>query len=48
MGAPFFLLTSTGFRAPLGELMRKRLAAAVWNAPGNIFPADAAKDSKKG
>lgn len=33
-------------RAPVGELMRKRLAAAVWNAPGRIFPAGAAKDSK--
>jgi NADH-quinone oxidoreductase subunit I/NAD(P)H-quinone oxidoreductase subunit I len=35
-------------RAPVGELMRKRLAAAVWTAPPSIFRADLTNDSAKG
>ena len=34
-------------RAPVGEILRKRMALAVWTAPPSILPADPAKDHKK-
>jgi formate hydrogenlyase subunit 6/NADH:ubiquinone oxidoreductase subunit I len=34
-------------RSPVGEILRKRMAFAVWTAPPSIFGAGPAKDSKK-
>ncbi len=34
-------------RAPVGEILRKRMASAVWTAPPSILPAEPAKDPKK-
>jgi NADH-quinone oxidoreductase subunit I len=34
-------------RAPVGEILRKRLASMVWTAPPSILPAGPAKEPKK-